>query len=509
MLVAHAGAALIMLAFLLLFQKTGSFEFRLWRQAWLDPGLKSLVFALLFIGFGAKAGMAPLHFWAPGAYAAAPSQASALMAGVMKKVALYGILRLCVDLLGASTWWWGLVVLFFGALSTLIGAFYALSERDLKRLLAYSSVENVGIILLGIGVGMFGVALKQPLVAVLGLLAALYHMINHAFFKSLLFLGAGSVTDQIGTTDLNRMGGLSRRMPWTALAFIAGALAVTAIPPFNGFVSEWFTYQAFFTASQSQVFALRVLAPLCAVVLAFAGAFAVMVYIKAYGGIFSGPARSQASASAKEAHRMTVASLYYMAAGCLVLGLGSPFIAPFIASAAASLSRSPELVVANRWQVYPGDPVQAVLSTPMVFLLLLGLLVVPLGLIWAYRGWRAGRRTGVEPWSCGYGYSTNMSLPASGFDQPVRISFQPLYWVRTVMDAPLRVLGGYGKAAQNEATRLEPVIERIITRPAVRLVESAGQWIQALQMGDIRVYCLYIILTLAILLLVIFGGGAL
>jgi hydrogenase-4 component B len=515
MLVAHAGAALIMVAFLLLFNKTASFDFLTIRQASISPGVKNLVFLLAFLGFGAKAGMVPLHFWTPGAYAAAPSHASALMAGVMKKVAVYGILRVCIDVLGVQSWWWGGVVLLFGILSTVIGAFYALTERDLKRLLAYSSVENVGIILLGVGVGMIGLATQQPLLAVLGFLAALYHMINHAFFKGLLFLGAGAVIDQVGTPDLNRMGGLARRMPWTGLAFLVGALSVAAIPPFNGFVSEWFTYQSFFTASMGPLFFTRVFSPLFAILLAMAGAFAVMVYIKAYGGAFTGPAHSKLAATASETPNDALSSaLYrisiaYLALGCLVLGVGAPFIAPRIASVAASFAQVSPVAVSNGWQVFPADPAQAVVSTPLVAILLVGLLVVPLLLVALYGGRRAGQRSGVDPWACGYGYTSNMSLPAGGFDQPVKVSFQPLYWLRTLVDKPFRTIKGYSQLALAQIVRAEPVVERVVTRPTTRLVERAGQLIQALQMGDIRVYCLYIILTLAILLIVIFGGSTL
>jgi hydrogenase-4 component B len=509
LLVAHAGAALIMLAFFLFFQKAGTFDFSAMREAGLSPGVKNLVFLLAFIGFGAKAGMVPLHFWAPDTYAAAPHHVSALMAGVMKKTAVYGLLRVCVDLLGLPVLWWGLMILFVGGLSTIFGAFYALSERDLKRMLAYSSVENVGIILMGVGLGMIGMAAQIPVLAVLGFLAALYHMLNHAFFKGLLFLGAGSVIDQVGTTNLNRMGGLARRMPWTAAAFLIGALSVSAIPPFNGFVSEWFIYQTLFTASQLSLFEVRVLSPLFAILLALAGALAVMVYIKAYGGAFAGPARSQPAGSATEASGLALFSKAYLALGCLALGLGSPLITPWIASVAAGFTHSPAIAVSSGWYIYPAEVNQAVLSTPLVALLLAGLLIVPLIIVAIYRGQRAGRRNDVEPWSCGYGYAAQMSMTAGGFDQPVRVSFQPFYWLRTLVDNPYRVIAGFSRSALHWIERAEPVVETFVTRPTARLVETAGQWIQALQMGDIRVYCLYIIVTLAILLIAIFGRSGL
>ena len=509
LLVAHAGAALIMLAFLLLFQQSGSFDFAVLRQTSLSPWAKNLIFLLAFIGFGTKAGMVPLHFWTPATYAAAPSHASALMSSVMKKTAIYGILRICVDLLGTPILWWGITILAFGALSTVIGAFYALTERDLKRLLAYSSVENVGIILMGVGLGVSGLAQQQPPLALLGFLAALYHSLNHAFFKGLLFLGAGSAIDQSQTSDLNQMGGLARRMPRTALAFLVAALAVAAIPPLNGFVSEWFLYQAFFTASQSAFFMMRAFAPICAILMALAGAIAIMIYVKAYGSAFSGPARSPAAASAHEAPRSALFGLGYLAVGCLALGIGAPWIAPWIANTAASFAGISPVTVASSGILYAATMNQGVLSPPLVAILLVGLLTVPWLIVALYGGRRAGRRSGVEPWSCGYGYSANMSISASSFDQPVKLTFSPIYWLRSLTDKPFQRIAALSRSALNSIRSAEPVIEMAITRPTARLVETAGQWIQGLQMGDLRVYCLYIIITLAVLLIVIFGGGGL
>jgi len=504
MLVAHAGGALIMVAFFLFFAGTGSFDFAVIRQAQLSPALRNIIFLLAFIGFGAKAGMAPLHIWMPGAYSAAPAHASALMASVMKKTAIYGILRICVDLLGASMLWWGALVLFFGAISAILGVLFALAERDLKRLLAYSSVENVGIILFGIGAGMVGLATLQPIVALLGFLAALYHALNHSFFKGLLFLGAGAVDYRLGSRDLNQMGGLARRMPWTGLAFLIGALAVAAIPPFNGFVSEWFTYQALFTASSDPNFVVRVFAPLCAVLLALAGALAAMLYIKAYGSAFSGPAHSQSASQAQEAPGGMVTSMFILVVGCLALGLGAPLVTPILAGVAASFPGATSMPVASSIWVFPAKPDQAILSMPMVAILLLGLLAVPFVVIALYGGFKAGRRIVPDPWTCGYGYKSRMSVSASSFDQPLKLTFRSLYLLRPAIQKPLDATAAWAKRFRELIRRSEPLIESWITRPTARAVEYIGEHIQALQMGDIRVYCLYIILTLAVLLIVIF-----
>lgn len=504
MLIAHAGGTLIMLSFLIVFLTAGSFDFAAFRQAELSPLLRDLVFLLAFIGFGAKAGMVPLHFWMPPAYSAAPSTAAALMASVMKKTAIYGILRICVDLLGGSVLWWGLLVLLFGALSAILGVLFALAERDMKRILAYSSIENVGIILMGIGVGMIGAATRQPTVELIGFLAALYHALNHSFFKGLLFLGAGSVDYSVHTRNLNDMGGLGRLMPWTSLMFLVGGMSVAAIPPFNGFVSEWFTYQAFFTGSSGQDFIVRASLPLCAALLALVGTLSAMVTVKMYGSAFTGPARSEAAGKANEVPYSMLTGMAILGIGCVLLGLGAPFISPYLVSVVSSTFHIPSIIVANETWVYPGSIAQGVLSTPLMAVLLLGLLVVPWVLVAIYADRKAGIRKIDDPWACGYGYSSRMSVTARNFDQPVSVTFNVIYAFRSAFQKPMRTIGSWAKRARDVISNAEPVIENIIKGPITRSVNYAGQRIQSIQMGDIRMYCLYIVLTLTILLIATF-----
>jgi hydrogenase-4 component B len=284
---------------------------------------------------------------------------------------------------------------------------------------------------------------------------------------------------------------------------------VTSIPPLNGFVSEWFTYQVLLNAAGNEEFILRVFSPLIAILLALAGALAVMVYIKAYGGAFTGPAHNKQAASASEASIPALIAMSYLALGSIVLGLGAPWIAPGIASIAADLADQPLLQVNAGWAISPGNTFTSIVSTPLVAVLLLGLLIIPIIIVAVYGGWRSSRRSDVEPWACGYGYEARMSMRASGFDQPVRASFQPLYLIRTIVDKPYRAINIFSHATVNAIHRVEPVVENTVTRPTLRFVEIAGQWIQTLQMGDIRLYCLYIIITLAILLIVLFGGSGL
>ena len=231
----------ILSAFLLLAHQSGSLEFSSFASIKMSPWLASITFLLAFIGFGSKAGMFPFHVWLPKAHPAAPTNVSALMSGVMIKVALFGIIKFCLWLPVME--WWGLLIIIIGALSSLLGVLYALIQHDYKALLAYHSVENIGIILLGLGTGVYGIAINSPTLATMGFLAGLYHTVNHAIFKGLLFLGAGSVLHATHTREIEVLGGLAKKMPYTAFAMFTGVMGIAALPPLNGFVSEWFTYQ--------------------------------------------------------------------------------------------------------------------------------------------------------------------------------------------------------------------------------------------------------------------------
>src|SRR4051812_42569726 len=271
LLIAHLGAIGILLCFGVLQGGFGDFTFASLREAELTPFWATTAFLLAFFGFGAKAGMLPLHVWLPEAHPAAPSPVSALMSGVMLKTAIYGMVRVIYDLIGGIRWEWGVTVLLFGAATSLFGVLFALMQHDLKRLLAYHSVENIGIILIGIGLSMVFIGSGHPVAGVLGLIASLYHALNHAVFKSLLFLGAGSILRSTGFRNLNEMGGLIRYMPHVAFCFLIGALAISALPPLNGFVSEWLTFQAALQAPILQSTVLRSLVPIVAAVLALSG----------------------------------------------------------------------------------------------------------------------------------------------------------------------------------------------------------------------------------------------
>ncbi|MGZ8065641.1 hydrogenase 4 subunit B [Aeromonas salmonicida] len=430
----HIGMALVLVAFWLLCRESGSLEFAALREHHLAGALASLVFLLSFCGFGLRAGFVPLHGWLPVAEPVAPSHISALMSGVMVKLGLFGILRVSIDFLGASQLWWGYMVLIFGACSAVLGVLFALAEHDLKRLLAYHTVENIGIILMGMGIGMIGIANQQPALVVLGLLGALYHLLNHAIFKSLLFMGTGSVMFRLHTRDMDKMGGLAKLMPWTALAFLIGAMAISALPPLNGFVSEWFIYQALLSMTK---LGTSVVAPLAVVMLAVTGAMAVMCFVKVYGICFCGAPRSEKASQAREVPHAMVAGTLLLAAVCLVLGLGAPWIAPFVSGYGQALVSSHlmgQMSVATGATLLPLDSSQAILSPPVIAITLLGLFLIPLLVVAIFKGPKLGRRHAGTPWACGYAYEERMSLTSGGVTHTLRQLCAPLYRKQPQLD---------------------------------------------------------------------------
>lgn len=417
------------------------------------------------------------------------------------KVAIYGLIRVGVDFLGASVWWWGLTVLTIGAISAFLGILYASGENDLNRQLAYSSTENVGIILMGIGVGMIGVASGQPVLGVLGILAGLYHLLNHAVFKGLLFLGTGSIIYRIGTKNMEEMGGLAKQMPWTGFAFLTGALAISAIPPLNGFVSEWFLYQSLFMAGKSDILTFKVLSPLFAVMLALTGALAAMCFVKAYGVTFVGPFRSDRVREAREVPVPMIAGMVILVAGCIVLGLGAPMIAPYIGIVASALLGTNPVWVSDDMMVFPGSNSQAMLSTPLMFLLLIGLVMFSLFIVWIQGGMKAGRRIDSVPWACGYAYSSRMAATANAFVQPLRILFHPIYLLRNALIGLGNKIASYSKQAVDYIDRLELIWENNIYGLLARGMFHLGKRVQVIQVGNVQVYCMYIIITLVVLLI--------
>src|SRR5581483_9757608 len=343
----HAGLALLLAAFALLMSGgSGSFADLRANAALLSPAARNAVFVLAFLGFGSKAGLVPLHVWLPMAHPAAPSHVSALMSGVMIKLGVYGMLRVTLDLLGGGPAWWGTIVMLAGALSALIGILYALMENDLKRLLAYSSVENIGIVFIGVGAGLIFEARGMQAAAALALIAALCHALNHAAFKGLLFMGAGSVLHATHTRDLNLMGGLIKRMPWTSACFLIGAIAISGLPPLNGFVSEWLLFQSLLPGVTLPQPVVAALVTIAVGLLALTGGLVVAGFVKAFGITFLAIPRSEAAGHAHESGMPMRIGMGMLAAACVVLGLAPFAVVPRLARAIAGLDGLPAVAPA-------------------------------------------------------------------------------------------------------------------------------------------------------------------
>ena len=326
LLIAHVGALAILLSFGVMQGGSWQFTFDAMRGAHLTPYWAAVAFLLALFGFGAKAGLVPLHVWLPEAHPAAPSPVSALMSGAMLKMAVYGVLRVSFDLLGKPEWWWGLVLLALGLFSALYGVIFAAVQTDMKRLLAWSSIENLGIIFAAIGLGIVFHGVGMNSLAALALIAALYHSLNHAFMKSLLFLGTGAVLHSTGERNLGRLGGLIHRMPWVAWLTLVGALAMAGLPPLNGFVSEWLLLQAFLFAHQVPRTFVNMILPIGAALVALSAALAAYVMVKFFGVIFLGQPREPALARAHDAGLLERIGLVWLALGCLLLGLLPTYI---------------------------------------------------------------------------------------------------------------------------------------------------------------------------------------
>jgi hydrogenase-4 component B len=507
-LIAHAGSVLIMVAFFILYRATGSLNFQDFPGADLSPTMKSVVFLLAFFGFGAKAGMISLHGWLPLAHPAAPSNASALMSGVMVKIGVFGIIKVGIDFLGADTAWWGYLVLAFGAVSSVLGVLYAIAEHDIKRLLAYHTVENIGIILMGVGVGMVGIATDHPVIATIGLLGGLYHILNHAVFKGLLFLGAGSVIYRIHTKDMDKMGGLGKVMPYTAIAFLIGTMAISALPPLNGFVSEWFIYQSLLSMGRDGDLIMSLGSIIAVVMLALTGALACMCFVKVYGVCFAGAPKTEAAANAKEAPKTMVFGTSFLAIMCIVLGVGSPWIAPIISHVADSLVQGSQVVtITNGMALIPGHPHQAILSTPIIAISLVALLVIPFAILAWFKGQKMQGRHSNEPWACGYAYEQRMTVSAGSFTRTLRTMYAPLYTLRDKLNPTVPFTWILNKTTAFAAVA-EPCFDDYIILPIARMTQRFSTVVQRMQFGDFRWYCLYMVIALVILLLIPFDLGA-
>jgi hydrogenase-4 component B len=414
------GTLGLLLAFGLLAGGAGDYRFAAMRGQTLAPGLGLAVAVLALLGAGSKAGLMPLHAWLPLAHPAAPSHVSALLSGVMTKVAIYGFVRLTFDLAGDLPWWWGAVVLAVGAVSAVLGVLYALMERDLKRLLAYSTVENIGVIAVGLGLALAFRANGMAALAALAFAAALLHVLNHALFKSLLFCGAGAVQMATGERDLEKLGGLVHRMPETALAFLIGAAAISALPPLNGFASEWLLFQAILQGTTLPQWLLKFGVPVVGAFLALAAALAAACFVNAFGAGFLGRPRTLAAARAEEVDGSMRAAMALLAALCLAVGVVPGAIIALIdpVSAASVGARIGDAAGASLLWLAPLGQGQGSYSGLAVLLAILALTAITVLLV--RRHARKGLRR-AAPWDGGFpDPRPETQYTASSFAQPIR-----------------------------------------------------------------------------------------
>ncbi len=494
----HIGTAFIIAAFMIAYAGTGTMDFEKLRVliSTKPVSLRWAIFVPALTGFGIKAGIVPLHIWLPKAHPAAPSNVSALMSGVMIKTGIYGIVLFSIYILGGAVASWGVVLLVLGAVSSVLGVLYALMEHDMKRLLAYHSVENIGIILLGVGASIIFQSYGLFTLAGLALAAALYHTLNHAVFKGLLFMGAGSVLHGTHTKNIEEMGGLLKRMPWTGLFFLVGSISICALPPTNGFVSEWLTYQSLVLGSTAPAVYAKVLMLLAGTALALTGALAADCFIKAFGISFLGMPRSAEASGAKESSRSMLAGMAVLAACCLALGIFPNFVLATMGRlevgslpyARAALSGNWMLSVQNGFSTLSPIGILAIMLSG-----LLALLVFIKGL---------GRRevSYGDSWDCGIRRLTpRMQYTATAFTKPLRQIFKRIYLPTKEVKIIYRLRPFFAENITYNSG-ITPFFEKYGYGPAVSTVHKAALRIRKLQSGSLHLYLGYILLTLLVLL---------
>ena len=505
LIMTHVGTAFIMLTFLIFAREAASFSFEAFRHPAraIPDGVRSMAFFAALIGFGAKAGIVPLHVWLPYAHPAAPSHISGVMSGVMIKTAIYGLIRVYFDFMGGEfPWWWGVTILIAGTVSALLGVMYALMEHDLKGLLAFHSVENIGIILLGIGAGMIFHTYGLQELAALGLLAGLYHTINHATFKALLFFGAGALQFSTHTRNIEEYGGLLRRMPWTGACFLIGAVSIAALPPTNGFVSEWLVFQSLFLSVQLPPLLLKLMLPIAAAMLALTGALALACFAKAFGLSFLAQPRSPQARRAKEVPWSMRAGMGFLAGACVVLGLAPMLVIPLLDRVTALLtgvSISAQVLALDGWVVAPVTVEFSSISTPVLALLLVG--AGGVGVLIARLCGKGLRARYYKTWGCGLNLTPRMEYSAMGFAQPIKQVFETIYQPAVKLEREFLEQSKYFIKHQRFESHIHPMFETYLYEPVVRRLLALADRLRVIQAGSLHVYLSYIFLTLVLLLL--------
>jgi hydrogenase-4 component B len=542
----EAGALAAALGLLMLAVNAGSLDFAGMKMSGptLGMGARWAIFLLTFFGFGVKGGLVPVNFWLPPAYTAAPAAFVPVLAGATLNLGLYGIFRVNADLLPVLSVGPGLVALIIGTMSALVGILYATTDNDLKTLLAHSSIENAGIITVSFGAGLVFMASGKPTLASIALLVALYHLANHSLYKALLFIGAGVVNERAGTRDLDRLGGLIHRMPWTALAFLAGALAIAALPPFNGFVSEWLTLQTFLRSAELSSTGVKIVFALCGAGLALTAALAVTCFVKAFAMGFLGMTRSPEAERATEAGSPALIAMASFAVVCLLLGVlptyvigvldrvtqplvqssaAAALVPPFFASGAElpraftdefhdlgaqvgkDIAPGPGLIILHRGGT--ANPVVFAGAPTYLVVVLAFLLIVTFATV----RWAGTRRRTVKRRACWDGgirrLFPEMTYTATGFSNPVRVIFQAIFRPTIVEDTRETVAEHFRTAIRREREEVH-IVDRFVLQPLRRAALSFANGLAMMHRGQLNAYITYGLLGLlaALLLFRLFQG---
>jgi formate hydrogenlyase subunit 3/multisubunit Na+/H+ antiporter MnhD subunit len=497
---ASAGTLCLLLAFGLLAGPDGGYSFETVRAAHPSALIAALVLVLVLLGAGSKAGIVPLHVWLPLAHPAAPSHVSALMSGVMTKVAVYAFVRVAFDLVGPLPWGWGTLVLTLGGITAVMGVLYALMQHDLKRLLAYHTVENIGIIYIGLGLALAFRANGMAGAAALALTAALFHVFNHSVFKGLLFFGSGAVLTATGERDMEHLGGLIHRMPQTAFVFLVGCVAISALPPLNGFVSEWLTFQAILLSPDLPQWDLKILVPAVGALLALSAALAAACFVKAFGVTFLGRPRTPAAAAAREVDRFSQATMMLFASICLVAGIFPGFVIDALSPVVGAL-------VGGTMPVQCAIPWLSIVPVAVSRSSYNGLLVFAFIAISAMLAAYAIHRLASHAvrrgpaWDCGFPEpSPATQYTASSFAQPIRRVFGTVvFQARETVDMPAP---GDLRPARLTVT-LRDLIWETLYEPVAGGVAAAAEWLNRFQFLTIRRYLSLVFAALIVLLTVV------
>jgi hydrogenase-4 component B len=501
LVMSHVGTGCLAAAFFMLASLSRSLAF----SEILSPGLAAgglgdALFALFFVGFGVKAGVVPLHVWLPEAHPAAPSSISALMSGALVTTGIYGLVRFCAFGFGVPRWEWGMALVLLGSLTAILGILYALTQNDLKRLLAYSTIENAGIMLLGLGTGMTALSAGRSELAAVGIAASLFHVLNHAVFKGLLFLGAGGVVMGTETRQIEDMGGLATRMRWTALLFLVGAAAISGLPLLNGFLSEWLLFQALLLGFVATTTLSRLIFPVAGALLALTSALAAACFVKAFGMTFLALPRGEGAAKAHESPALMLVPQAFLASMCVALGLAPGWALRALSGVVASLPgvRPAPQMVRSWFAIAPGPGHFDHLAPPFVGAAMLGGLALAgtLSLLARYAVRRA------PTWGCGGELTARTEYTATAFSKPLMMIFRAVY-------RPTRQVETVGEAHFPREVRyraeIEPTFERFLYGPLTRGVMGLAERMKVIQAGSLHAYLAYV-LVLGIVLLLWLGG---